>query len=79
MIGLINDIRLRAGKPVLGFFSPTLYSTKPQAALDDVTNGESGGCSWDTGFETGWEALKGWDAATGLGTLNFSKLRTLLS
>lgn len=77
MIALLNDIRLHAGKPVLGHLNPVLYSTHLTRAFTDVVDGSSDGCSWGNTFEIGFEALKGWDAATGLGTPDFAKLRAL--
>lgn len=80
MIALINDIRLRAKKPVLGFLNPLLYAAKAQSVYKDIADGsESTGCADSNSFETGWQALKGWDAATGLGEPDFQKLRALLA
>ncbi|KAI4753812.1 hypothetical protein E4T52_13907 [Aureobasidium sp. EXF-3400] len=79
MIALINDIRLRAKKPVLGFLNPLLYSGKAKGVFRDVADGsQSGGCSDGDWFEPGWEVIAGWDAATGLGEPDFNKLRMLL-
>lgn len=80
MIALINDIRLCAGKPVLGFLNPMLYAQKAAGVYRDVADGsQSGGCSDGNFFEPGWEALKGWDAATGLGEPDFDKLRKVFA
>lgn len=47
--------------------------------VKDIQDGsESVGCAGGNFFESAWEALKGWDAATGLGEPNFEKLRGLL-
>lgn len=80
MIALLNDLRLRAGKPVLGHLNPLLYSEKFGPAFRDVISefGTSSGCSDGNFVEGGWEALQGWDASTGLGEPDFSKLRSLL-
>lgn len=80
LVALINDKRLRAGKPVLGFLNPLLYSGKVDDALTDCTEGSGGSCSFGNGeFETGFDALPGWDAVTGLGTINLGKMIDLLS
>lgn len=80
MIALINDIRLRAKKPALGFLNPILYSDKAKTVFRDVADGDQGrGCSDGNWFEPGWEALPGWDAVTGLGEPDFDKLRALLA
>ncbi|CAK5270748.1 unnamed protein product [Mycena citricolor] len=64
VIGLINDRLLTAGKPVLGFLNPWLYSN-PQM-FNDVTTGNNPGCGTD-----GFSAKAGWDPVTGMGTPNF--------
>ncbi|KAJ7441582.1 family S53 protease [Mycena latifolia] len=66
-IALVNDRLIAAGKPVLGFLNPLLYSTG-KGGLDDVTVGQSSGCSGSTG---GWNAATGWDPISGLGTPDF--------
>ncbi|EKM58692.1 uncharacterized protein PHACADRAFT_207479 [Phanerochaete carnosa HHB-10118-sp] len=68
MIALINDALLRAGKRQLGFLNPFLY--KNPRAFHDITTGSNPGCN-----TTGFPALKGWDAVTGLGTPNFKALK----
>ncbi|KAJ7458232.1 family S53 protease [Mycena latifolia] len=57
-IALVNDRLIAAGKPVLGFLNPFLYSTG-KGGLDDVTVG------------SGWNAATGWDPISGLGTPDF--------
>jgi tripeptidyl-peptidase-1 len=81
LIGLINDARLRAGKPVMGFINPWLYSlgVGHGTGLTDVTGGAALGCT-GVNLQTGqrlptasiipgamWNATAGWDASTGLG------------
>jgi tripeptidyl-peptidase-1 len=78
IIALINDKRLRAGKPVLGFLNPILYSADVSAAFKDVVQGFSASCTWGSNVESGWEAKSGWDPATGLGTPNFQRLLEIL-
>ncbi|KZT38181.1 family S53 protease-like protein [Sistotremastrum suecicum HHB10207 ss-3] len=70
IISLINDRLIAAGKPVLGFLNPFLYSNGA-SALNDVTSGRNPGCNTQ-----GFPAAVGWDPVTGLGTPNFAKLLT---
>lgn len=72
MIGLLNDLRLKQGQPVLGFLNPILYSKDVVSVFNDITEGSSFGCASE------WDALKGWDAITGLGTLDFKRVRAAL-
>ncbi|TVY76158.1 Tripeptidyl-peptidase sed2 [Lachnellula suecica] len=72
MIALINDMRLRAGKPVLGWLNPLLYSQAMEGVLNDITVGNSYGC------EEVWNATAGWDAVTGLGTPDFKRLAAMV-
>lgn len=81
MVALINDARLRAGKPSLGWLNPMLYSAQVRGVLSDVTLGGGTGCSFggkgDPG--TGWAAVEGYDCVTGLGVpADFAKLLELL-
>ncbi|EME85440.1 uncharacterized protein MYCFIDRAFT_161112 [Pseudocercospora fijiensis CIRAD86] len=68
VITLVNDALIAAGKPPLGFMNTWLYSSGYQA-LTDITNGSSYGCG-----TKGFPATQGWDAVTGWGTPNFTKL-----
>ena len=44
IIALLNDARLRAGKPVLGFLNPWIYSSGYKG-FTDITAGQSNGCN----------------------------------
>lgn len=78
LIVLINDIRLRAGRPVVGFLNPLLYSEQGKASLRDVTEYSIEGCEEGETFVNGYDASIGWDPASGLGDTNFESLRALL-
>lgn len=69
IIALINNERLNAGKPTVGFVNPVLY-THPEA-LNDITTGANLGCGADPAFR----AAEGWDAVTGLGSPDFARLK----
>nr|GAT61289.1 family S53 protease-like protein [Mycena chlorophos] len=69
IIALLNDHLIAAGRPVLGFLNPWLYSPAGSAAFDDVTSGNNPGCN-----TTGFNATVGWDPVTGLGTPNFTRM-----
>ena len=72
IISLINEARMTAGKPVLGYLNPFIY--KNVDAFRDVTIGSNkigrGGVAW----KYGWNCTEGWDPATGHGTPNFQRL-----
>ncbi|AEO58306.1 hypothetical protein MYCTH_2060437, partial [Thermothelomyces thermophilus ATCC 42464] len=71
MVALINDARMRAGKPSLGWLNPLLYSAKVRNVLRDVTVGESMGCRFPDGVSSvGWSAVRGYDLVTGLGVVD---------
>jgi len=75
MLTLLNDIRLTAGKPTLGFANPFFYglaSTNPEAFNDIITGKNTGGKS------TGFAAVKGWDPCSGIGTLKYDVLKKLV-
>ncbi|KAJ7152457.1 family S53 protease-like protein [Mycena filopes] len=72
IIALINDRLVAAGRPVLGFLNPFIYS-RASKAFTDITIGHNSGymCPAST---VAFDAVAGWDALTGLGTPIFSKL-----
>jgi tripeptidyl-peptidase-1 len=67
ILNRINEERLKAGKPTLGFITPALYANP--SILNDVTVGNSSGCG-----TPGFLAAKGWDPVTGLGTPDYPKM-----
>ncbi|PNP40281.1 hypothetical protein TGAMA5MH_07810 [Trichoderma gamsii] len=71
IIALINNERLNAGKPTVGFVNPVLYA-HPEA-LNDITTGANLGCGADPAFR----ATEGWDAVTGLGSPDFARLKNV--
>jgi len=83
IVALLNDARLRAKKPALGFLNPLLYANP--GALNDVVLGGSTGCDGHARFHgplngspvipgASWNATVGWDPVSGLGTPNFPGL-----
>lgn len=85
IIALLNDARLKAGKPTMGFINPFLYSLK-FGPLIDVTAGKAIGCN---GYNTqtgglvlgggkipwaSWNGTVGWDPATGMGMPDFQQM-----
>ncbi|KAJ6554859.1 family S53 protease [Mycena capillaripes] len=71
IIALLNEQLIAAGKPVLGFLNPFLYSAAGRAGFKDITTGDNPGCNTN-----GFSAKAGWDPVTGLGTPNFAALKT---
>ncbi|KAH7923658.1 subtilisin-like protein [Leucogyrophana mollusca] len=70
-VSMLNDARIDAGLPTLGFLNPFLYS-KGLTGLNDITEGNNPGCGTE-----GFNSTIGWDAVTGLGTPNFETLKEL--
>lgn len=71
LISQINDYRATLGKPTLGFLNPRLYTDDSvRGSLRDITVGSNPGCNTD-----GFSCEAGWDPVTGLGTMDFAKLR----
>ena len=67
MVSLLNEARINAGKPQMGFLNPFLYSNAD--AFFDVTVGSNRGMD-----PYGFNCSKGWDPVTGLGTPKFDRL-----
>jgi tripeptidyl-peptidase-1 len=72
IFAILNNVRLTNGGAALGFLNPFLYQNAD--AFNDVTTGKNDGGQRTGGFE----AAKGWDAATGLGTPNYAALEKAL-
>lgn len=82
MLSMINDQRLLAGKPSLGFVNPRLYqlnAANPGVLFYDVTNGNSACQSNGACCNTGFPATTGWDPVTGLGSPLWPGLLQFLS
>lgn len=91
-VSLLNDARLKAGLPSLGFLNPLIYAISESAptAFNDITIGNNPGCGTN-GFNVSCltlflalahvcvQATKGWDPVTGLGTPNFGKLKDIVT
>lgn len=82
MVALLNNVRLAAGKPPVGFLNPLMYSIQASypEVFYDVTVGENSCgafscCDRSLGFST----TTGWDAVTGLGTVqDFALLQKIV-
>jgi tripeptidyl-peptidase-1 len=85
MMALVNDERLAMNKTTVGFVSPALYalhrSDGAESVFNDIKEGSSKcpnakmcgamvGCC-----KHGFRAGKGWDPLTGLGSVDFQRLR----
>ena len=70
LISLLNEARLQAKMPAMGFLNPFVY--KNADAFHDVVKGSN---TVGTGpRQFGYNCTKGWDPVTGVGTPNFGKL-----
>ena len=82
MFSLINAARIGQGKTSLGWVNPTLYSYYP-AFTNDIKSGKNncvvGASTPSTCCSQGYYATPGWDPATGLGSLNFLAMKTLMT
>ncbi|KAJ7072886.1 subtilisin-like protein [Mycena amicta] len=72
IVALLNDWRIKHGKPTMGFLNPFLYGVGSKG-LVDVIDGWVEGCE-----QPGFNATIGWDPATGLGFFDFKKLQKLV-
>lgn len=66
LVSLLNEARLKAGKPAMGYLNTWLYQ-HPEA-FTDITHGSNGRPGY------GYECTRGWDPVTGLGTPLFDKM-----
>lgn len=75
VISLLNEECLSAsgGSKTLGFVNPLLYQNA--AAFTDITKGSN---AIGNNAKSGWKCTEGWDAVTGLGTPQFTKLQNVV-
>ena len=82
MIALINAARKASGRPTLGWLNPALYASNGSFA-NDITSGNNL-CLSESYFYgvscciQGFNTTLGWDPVTGFGSVDFTKLYTLL-
>ena len=75
IVSSLNDVRLNKGQKTLGFLNPLLYQTLMGNGFFDITEGSNGGFDPEC---KGFEAIKGWDPASGWGSPNFGLLKSLV-
>ncbi|KAF2091895.1 tripeptidyl-peptidase-like protein [Saccharata proteae CBS 121410] len=87
VIALLNSARVEKGLSGLGWLNPWLYS-QGKDGLTDIVKGGSSGCTGIDSYSglpspyvpyAGWNATKGWDPATGLGTPDFQALLKMVT
>ncbi|KAI4629381.1 uncharacterized protein J4E87_003645 [Alternaria ethzedia] len=87
VVALLNNARVAAGMPSLGFLNPWIYE-QGYKGLNDIVDGGSRGCtgrSIYSGLPTAlvpyasWNATEGWDPVTGYGTPDFEQLVRLVT
>jgi len=74
LVGLLNEARLKAGKPAMGHLNPFLYQNPD--AFTDITVGTNAIGRSGQQVQYGYRCAPGWDPATGLGTPKFGKMLT---
>jgi len=72
MVSLLNEARLQAGQPALGFLNQWIYQNAD--AFTDVVLGTNAIGRDAVPAKLGFNATTGWDPVTGLGTPLFGKL-----
>lgn len=76
IISLLNEASIAKGGKQLGFLNAWIYQNAD--AWNDVVKGTNRIGRSGQPLKYGWDAIKGWDAATGLGSPNFQKLLATL-
>jgi tripeptidyl-peptidase-1 len=74
MVALVNGDREQAGKNPIGYLNPILYKVD-KSVYNDVSDGVNNCCAGGDGSPVcckyGFSAAKGWDPATGWGSLDY--------
>ncbi|OQS02829.1 tripeptidyl-peptidase [Thraustotheca clavata] len=83
MVTLWNELRLRQNKPPLGFINKALYHFQQFDAFYDIESGSNNDGKIQGSYvptcQYGFNAVKGWDPVTGLGTPKFDVLAQLFN
>ena len=72
LVSLLNDARMAAGKPALGYLNPWVYANP--SIFTDVTVGTNAIGRGTGPIPYGFNCTAGWDPATGLGTPIFGAM-----
>merc|ERR1712217_424850 len=72
MVSLLNEARLSAGKPPMGYLNPWMYQNP--SLFTDVTEGNNAIGRGPFSLKYGFKCTKGWDPVTGLGTPKFEEM-----
>jgi tripeptidyl-peptidase-1 len=76
MATLVNSRLAEQGKPPIGFINPTVYANSA-GVFNDIVTGDNkctaAGPDGATCCSEGFNAVEGWDAATGWGSVKFDK------
>lgn len=67
LLNRVNEERLAVGKGPVGFVNPVMYAHTEM--FNDIVVGNNSLCGM-----TGFQAARGWDPVTGLGTPNYGKM-----
>lgn len=77
MATLVNSRLSEQGKPSIGFINPTLYSVNNSNVFNDIVRGNNkcaaAGSNGAVCCLQGFNAVEGWDATTGWGTVRFDE------
>ena len=81
LLTLVNDLRLEMGKSPVGMVAPALYALQGTGVFHDITEGRNNCCAAQTDpvcCPYGFTAGEGWDAVTGLGSVDHGRLAEAL-
>lgn len=78
MISLVNAQRIARGKSTLGWINPALYRYA-SFYIRDITSGNNRCPINKQCCAQGFEASRGWDPVSGLGSIDFSKFRQVFT
>lgn len=75
IFSLLNDRRIAAGKPALGYLNPLIYKTAASTpnSFNDALTGTNVGCNL-----FGFTCVPGWDPVTGWGSPNYRILSAIV-
>ena len=83
LVSLVNNARVSAGKSKIGWLNPALYYLKSNdntnSIFNDITAGNNNCIVYgEICCQQGFDAVTGWDPATGLGSIDFVNFKAAM-
>lgn len=76
ILSLLNDVRLAAKKPLLGYVTPLIYNPRVRSAFVPISTGPTNTAGSCQGFQP--DVNGAWSPIVGFGGINFQAMSRLI-